>query len=79
MRIKFEKGITPEIMANEFLNLIREHGKLVGSVNMYVCFYGEDMKLDKDNITITCSATDAESNYYAQYEADKRRKGLRAV
>jgi len=79
MRIKFEKGITPEMMANEFLNIIHDHGKLVGAVSMYVSFYGEDMKLDRDGIAITCSATIKEEEIYAQYAADKRRKGLRAV
>lgn len=79
MRIKFEKGITPEMMATEFLKLVNEHGKLVGSVNMYVQFFNENMKTDRDGIMITCSPTDKESDYYSKYAAGKRRESLKAV
>ena len=79
MRIKFEKGITPEVMAESFLNIINDHGKLVCSADMYVRFYNEDMKLDKDTILVTCSAKSVEDEAYSQYAADKRREGLRVV
>jgi hypothetical protein len=79
MRIKFEKGITPEVMANTLLGLIQEHGKMVGSVNVYVQFYDENMDIEKDTVAITCSATAKEKAIYSGYEADSRRRRLRVV
>ena len=66
-------------MATTFLKLINEHGKMIGSVNMYVQFYDENMKTEKDTVVITCSATDKEKEFYSGYEADSRRKLLKVV
>jgi len=79
MRIKFNKGITPEVMAENFLKIIKEHGKLVSSADMYVRFYDENMKLDKDTIMITCSPKDVETEAYSEYAAEKRREFMKVV
>ena len=44
MRIKFEKGMTPERIAESFVNFIRGKNLAIGSVNMYIQVYDEEMK-----------------------------------
>jgi len=44
MRIKFEKGITPERIADYFVNFIRDNDMVIGAVNIYIQEFDENMK-----------------------------------
>lgn len=80
MRIKFKKGVPPEIVANTFLEIMRDRQNVIGTVNIYVQEYGEDMKMIKqDQDWIEVSPTDAGLREYGDYSADLRRNRLKAI
>lgn len=81
MRIKFEKGITPESMAQAFIDFVRQNNLVIGSVNMYIQTYDENMKAekyDKSEYTI-CEPTDKGKREYIEDVALTRRSRLKAV
>ena len=81
MRIKFEKGMTPETIARAFVNLVRDNDLVLGSVNIYMQTYDENMKAekyDKSEYTI-CEPTDKAKREYIEDVALIRRSRLRAV
>lgn len=81
MRIKFKKGVTPKAMASTFLRVLEEKGSVIGSVNIYVQEYDDDMKpipFDCDDF-VTYEAADKNNEHYLNYAAELRRKKIRAV
>ena len=81
MRIKFEKGITPESMAQAFIDFVRQNNLVIGSVNMYIQTYDENMKAekyDKSEYTV-CEPTAKAKKEYIEDVALTRRSRLKAV
>lgn len=80
MRIKFQKGLSPEVMASMFLEIIRDRGMLVGAVNIYVQEYDENMKpIFGDGDCLEVTPTDAGKKIYSEYAAGQRRSKLKAI
>ena len=81
MRIKFEKGMTPERIAQAFVDFVRQNDLVIGAVNVYIQTYDENMKAEKnDNEHYTiCSPVEKLKNEYADDVALIRRGRLRAV
>lgn len=82
MRIKYEKGITPEVMAEHFVSFIRNNDIVMGSVNVYVQTYDDEMKAVKtsrnDEYLLVRPGDVEKSNYYNDV-ARTRRKKMKAV
>jgi len=84
VRIKFEKGITPERIADAFVNFIYENNIVIGSVNMYVQTYDKDMKPEKfnkngDGSYLICKPSDVAKKEYTEYVANICRQNFKAV
>ena len=82
MRIKFEKGMTPEAIMTAFLQYIKENDIIIGAVNMYVQTYGPDGKAEKysrDDDILMCSPSPATKKRYIEEVAEIRRKRMKAV
>ena len=82
MRIKFEKGMTPETIAQAFVDFVRDNNLVIGSVNLYMQTYDENMKADKfrrnDEYTL-CKPTEIAKEEYIEDVALIRRGRLRKV
>lgn len=79
MRLKFEKGMTPEAIAETFVNFIYENNLLIGSVNMYIQTYNEQAKAQNTGDYFVCTPGDTTKKDYADYAADLRRSKFKAV
>lgn len=82
MRVKFEKGCTPETIAEEFYKIMTEEFHLIGAVNIYIQSYDEDMKVERfDRYAqyVTYKPHDQEKKNYRAYEAEQRRKKMKVV
>lgn len=79
MRIKFTKGMTPESIADYFLQIVSERGNLIGAVNIYVQEYDEDLKQIEDTGYYEIRPTEHGLNNYKEYEAYTRRSKLKIV
>lgn len=79
MRIKFRKGMTPEDIASMFVRLIDDRSALIGTVNIYVQEFDEDLKTVKDEEYIEVKPTEYGMTRYNEYAADLRRSSLRVV
>jgi hypothetical protein len=84
MRIKFEKGMTPERMADAFVKYIYDNNIVIGAVNMYIQTYDEEMKPEKfekgkDSSYLNCSPSAKAKQEYDDYVAEVRRGNFKAV
>lgn len=82
MRIKFEKGMTPETIAQAFVNFVRDNDLVLGSVNIYMQTYDENMKAEKfrrDEEYTLCKPTAIAKEEYIEDVALIRRGRLRQV
>ena len=82
MRIKFEKGMTPETIAQAFVDFVRDNNLLIGSVNIYMQTYDENMKAEKfrrDEEYTLCKPTAIAKEEYIEDVALIRRGRLRQV
>ena len=82
MRIKFEKGFTPERMCNLLLSIINEDKLLIGSVNVFIQLYDENGKAVDDfrsNDIITAVPGEDAKGEYADYSANMRRRIMKVV
>lgn len=81
MRIKFEKGIVPERMAEHLVNYIRENNLIVGSVNVYIQAF--DVQGKPVNETpgdyLVVSPGELSKKQYAQDVANIRRGQMKVV
>ena len=83
MRIKFEKGITPERIADAFVNFIYENN--IHRFGKYVCqTYDKDMKPEKfnkngDGSYLICKPSDVAKKEYTEYVANICRQNFKAV
>lgn len=79
MRLKFEKGMTPEAIAEIFVNFIYENNLLIGSVNMYIQTYDDQSKAQNTGDYFVCKPGDKTKQNYSNYAADLRRSKFKAV
>lgn len=82
MRIKFKKGLAPEAIAAMLLQIIEERNLVIGSVNVYIQEYGDDMKpipCRQDDSYLEINPTDRGKRGYDDYVADMRRSKLKAI
>jgi hypothetical protein len=82
MRIKFEKGMTPEAIAQMFVELIRGGDIVIGTVNMYVQTFDEEMKpekFDRSAEYLVCKPTEKTKKKYEEDVARIRRRRMRAI
>lgn len=82
MRIKFKKGLTPEAVASMFLRIVEERDLVIGSVNIYIQEYGEDMKpvpYNQCDEYLEVTPSTPSKQQYEDYAADIRRSKLRAI
>jgi len=81
MRMKFEKGMTPERVAENFVRYIRGNNLVIGAVNMYVQIYDDEMKpvkFDRDEVVIVRPAEETKQ-IYSEDVAHIRRRKMRVV
>lgn len=79
MRIKFKKGMTPQDIANMFVRLTNERNALIGTVNIYVQEFDEELKPVRDDEYIEVKPTKYGMSRYEEYSTDLRRSKLRVV
>jgi hypothetical protein len=80
MRIKFEKGFTPERIADAFVEYVRENNLLIGSVNIYLQTYDDEMKTEKFTSDYTeFSPCDRTKKEYENEVVEYRRGKMKAV
>lgn len=83
MRMKFEKGMTPESIGKVFANFIRDNNIIIGAVNMYFQTYDEEMKAEKfgkfEGEYFVCKPSEQSKVDYEQDVANIRRKRMKAV
>lgn len=77
MRIKFNKGMTPDDIAGMFTKIMDGRNSLIGSVNIYVQEYDENLKTIKDGECLEVKATAYGQTRYDEYAADIRRGKLK--
>jgi hypothetical protein len=79
MKVKFEKGMTPEHLAAALLSFIKAQKLIIGSVSVYIQTYDEDMKGRNDGDTFICKPSDTVKKEYEEYLVRSRRKRMKAV
>lgn len=80
MRIKFQKGMAPEDMTRYFLKILRDRNALIGTVNIYVQEYDDNLNTVKeDDGYYLVNPTASGKAKYDDYAADIRRSKLKAV
>ena len=83
MRIKFEKGMTPERIAQAFVGYVRSNDIVVGAVNIYVQTYDDEMRPEKYGKGVeehlVCTPSEAAKQEYADDVAVIRRKRMRVA
>jgi len=81
VRIKFEKGMTPEAISQIFTQFIRESGLVIGAVNIYIQTYDDDMKpvkFDKKEYFV-CKPSESTKKEYQEDVARIRRDKIEVV
>ena len=78
MRIKFEKGMTPERISETLCKILIDNNIMYGSVNVYIQDYDINMKTQKYSSRdyLVCRPGEESKQRYAEYMADCRRYWL---
>lgn len=81
VRIKYEKGFTPERIAEHLAWFIRKNKLTIGSVNVYLQLYDDNMKPIKNSNDeyFSVSPGDSSKREYVDDVASKRRSRLKVV
>jgi hypothetical protein len=79
MRIKFNKGMTPDDIANMFVRLMNDRNALIGTVNIYVQEYNEELKAVRDEEYMEVKPTKYGLMRYGEYSVGLRRSKLKVV
>jgi len=80
MRLKFQKGFTPDIIAAYFLEYVMQEGLVVGDVNVYIQTldeYGNPEPLDKKVVEVTPS--ERLRKMHVDSFANNRRKEFKVI
>lgn len=80
MRIKYEKGFTPERIAEHLAWFVRENNLVIGAVNVYIQLYDENMKpLKNDGDEYLVSPGDISKREYVDDVANIMRRRIKAI
>ena len=84
MRIKFEKGCTPEMVCDSLFKIIEREQLIIGSVNIYIQTYDEEMQPnsfmeDKHGSYTLFSPSQASINEYENQVVEIRRSRLKVI
>jgi len=80
MRLKFKKGITPEVIADKFLEYIYENNLVIGAVNIYIQTYNDQMETVKfDDDYLVYSPSEKAKKAYDERVAQIRRSKIKAI
>lgn len=81
MRLKFEKGITPEDIANIFVEFVRKNELVIGAVNVYIQTYDNEMKpvRSDEQEYFVCKPSETTKRRYEEDAANLRRARMRVV
>ncbi len=82
MRIKYDKGMTPERIASHFVQFIRDNNLIIGSVNIYIQTYDDEMraaKISRDDDYIIVQPREVTKSEYIYDVAQIRRGRMRLV
>ena len=79
MRLKFEKGITPERIAEGLVDFIYENNIHIGAVNMYIQTFNDEMKAENTREYTIFSPEKKAKEEYTEYVANLRRSKFKAV
>ena len=82
MKIKFEKGFTPEAIAKNFLNIIYDNNILIGSLIMYVQTFDDEMKPEKwgdEGVDYRFVPSESTKDEYARQVLKHRRDMIKIV
>ena len=79
MRIKFNKGMTPEDIAKMFVRVVNERNNIIGTVNIYFQEFDDNLKQVKDEEYIEVRPTEYGLTRYNEYAAELRRDNLKVV
>lgn len=82
MRIKFEKGFTPERIGEIFAKIIKDEEIVIGAVNIYIQTYDGEMKavpFSKEEEFIIAEPGKEAKKEYENSVINKRRGKLRLV
>ena len=78
MRVKYKKGLPPELILAHLANYMEEN--LIGTVNVYIQEYDENMKAIKDDSEyLILEPGEKALSKYKDYVARQRRKRIKAV
>jgi hypothetical protein len=78
VRIKYKKGTSPDLIVAHLRQYFEE--TIIGSVNVYIQEYDENMKARKDDAEyLVFEPGDVSKERYADYAADQRRKRMKVV
>lgn len=79
MKVKFEKGMTPEHLAAALLSFIKAQNLVIGSVSVYIQTYDDEMKGRNDGDSFVCKPSESVKKEYDNYVVQSRRKRMKAV
>jgi len=82
LRIKFEKGFTPELIGEIFARIIADDEIVIGAVNIYIQAYDDEMKpvpFSKEEEYIIVEPNKAARRDYENDVVNKRRGKLKVV
>lgn len=81
MRVKYEKGLAPERIAEHLVNLIRDNNITVGSINVYIQTLDDCGRAirEVDGEYIVVSPKDRARSEYAEDVANIRRSKMKVV
>lgn len=79
MRIRINKGMTPEDMADMFVKLMRNRDAIIGTVNIYVQEFDDNMRPVQDGDFVEVKPTKYGMSRYEEYSTELRRSKLRVV
>lgn len=82
MKIKFEKGSTPESIAENFLKIIYENNILIGSLTIYMQTFDDEMKPEKwreETTEFTFVPSESTKDEYARQVLKHRRDMIKIV
>jgi len=82
MRIKYGKGIAPETIAKHFVDFVYENGLVIGTVNIYIQTYDDEMKpmrFDDEGEYLVVEPREIAGEQYINYMSQMRRQKIRLV
>jgi hypothetical protein len=83
MKIKFEKGSTPEVITDTFLKFLRENDLMIGTTSIYFQTFDDEMKPEKwhfdDGESFVFKPSEQTKAEYNKQLLEHRRKMIKIV